>query len=84
MLLIVFFAAEVHVPAGPIHRPRRATGPDGGGGADATAHRRHRAVSVGEAIGGNAAQVSEHRRRRRLLSSLVDLNCIMYPSTDHK
>jgi hypothetical protein len=28
--------------------------------------------------------VSEHRRRRRLLSSLVDLNCIMYTSTDHK
>jgi hypothetical protein len=28
--------------------------------------------------------VSEHRRRRRLLSSFVNLNCIMYTSTDHK
>ena len=57
--VLVFFAAEIHVPAGPVHRPRCTAGPDRGGGADAAAHRRHRAVAAGEAIGGNAAQVND-------------------------
>ena len=57
--VLVLSAAEIHVPAGPVHRPRRTAGPDRGGGADAAAHRRHRAVAAGEAIGGNAAQVND-------------------------
>ena len=57
--VLVLSAAEIHVPAGPVHRPRRTAGPDRGGGADAAAHRRHRAVTAGEAIGGHAAQVND-------------------------